>query len=143
MLARNLSIYSFYSEGGGRTVTKSLLNFPNILEINEQTFRFYFIVFYLSSDFENKINRLISCVAVKMGIHIGDRLKVMIVKYKVSIIFQLKKTKYACWISSQNSPVYRDSMYRDSMYWDSMYRDSMYRDSIYRDSMYRDSVYLA
>ena len=29
-----------------------------------------------SSDFETKINRLISCVAVKMGIDVGDRLKV-------------------------------------------------------------------
>ncbi|XP_023331703.1 TRPL translocation defect protein 14 isoform X2 [Eurytemora carolleeae] len=38
-----------------------------------------------NSDFENKINRLISCVAVKMGIHIGDRLKVNARKVKFAI----------------------------------------------------------
>ena len=31
---------------------------------------------FICSDFETKINRLISCVAVKMGIDVGDRLKV-------------------------------------------------------------------
>jgi len=35
-----------------------------------------------SSDFETKINRLISCVAVKMGIDVGDRLKVNARKVK-------------------------------------------------------------
>jgi len=37
------------------------------------------------SDFENKINRLISCVAQKMGIDIGDRLKVNARKVKFVI----------------------------------------------------------
>merc|ERR1712025_175699 len=35
------------------------------------------------SDFESKINRLISCVAVKMGIDVGDRLNVNAKKSKV------------------------------------------------------------
>jgi len=36
-------------------------------------------------DFENKINRLISCVAQKMGIHIGDRLQTNARKVKFVI----------------------------------------------------------
>ena len=41
--------------------------------------------YFKCSDFENKINRLISCVAQKMGIDIGDRLKVNARKVKFVI----------------------------------------------------------
>lgn len=43
------------------------------------------------SDFENKINRLISCVAVKMGIDIGDRLKVNARKVKFAVNCNIPK----------------------------------------------------
>jgi len=43
------------------------------------------------SDFESKINRLISCVAVKMGIDIGDRLNVNAKKVKFAINGPLPK----------------------------------------------------
>lgn len=48
-----------------------------------------------SSDFETKINRLISCVAVKMGIDVGDRLKV-----------NARKVKFVV-----NTPLPKDSMF--------------------------------
>lgn len=44
-----------------------------------------------SSDFETKINRLVSCVAVKMGIDIGDRLKVNARKVKFVVNTPLPK----------------------------------------------------
>jgi len=44
-----------------------------------------------SSDFEMKINRLISCVAVKMGIDIGDRLKVNARKVKFAVNLPLPR----------------------------------------------------
>lgn len=44
-----------------------------------------------SSDFETKINRLISCVAVKMGIDVGDRLKVNARKVKFVVNTPLPK----------------------------------------------------
>jgi len=47
------------------------------------------------SDFDNKLNRLISCVCVKMGIDIGDRLKV-----------NARKVKFAV-----NSPLPRDELF--------------------------------
>jgi len=43
------------------------------------------------SDFETKINRLISCVAAKMGIDIGDRLKVNARKVKFAVNSPLPK----------------------------------------------------
>lgn len=48
-----------------------------------------------SSDFETKINRLISCVAVKMGIDVGDRLKV-----------NARKVKFVV-----NTPMPKDSLF--------------------------------
>merc|ERR1712241_1420461 len=42
-------------------------------------------------DFESKINRLISCVALKMGIDIGDRLNVNAKKVKFAINGPLPK----------------------------------------------------
>jgi hypothetical protein len=42
-------------------------------------------------DFESKINRLISCVAAKMGIDIGDRLNVNAKKVKFAITGPLPK----------------------------------------------------
>jgi len=42
-------------------------------------------------DFENKINRLISCVASKMGIDIGDRLKVDARKVKFAVNLPIPK----------------------------------------------------
>lgn len=44
-----------------------------------------------SSDFETKINSLISCVAVKMGIDVGDRLKVNARKVKFVVNTPLPK----------------------------------------------------
>merc|ERR1712117_806268 len=44
-----------------------------------------------NSDFETKINRLISCVALKMGIDIGDRLNVNAKKVKFAINGPLPK----------------------------------------------------
>jgi len=43
------------------------------------------------SDFESKINRLISCVAVKMGIDVGDRLNVNAKKVKFAVNGPLPK----------------------------------------------------
>merc|ERR1712154_689978 len=43
------------------------------------------------SDFETKINRLISCVALKIGVDIGDRLSVNAKKIKVAINGPLPK----------------------------------------------------
>ena len=42
-------------------------------------------------DFESKINRLISCVAAKMGIDIGDRLNVNAKKVKFAVTGPLPK----------------------------------------------------
>ena len=42
-------------------------------------------------DFESKINRLISCVALKMGIDIGDRLNVNAKKVKFALNGPLPK----------------------------------------------------
>ena len=44
-----------------------------------------------SSDFDSKINRLISCVALKIGVDIGDRLKENAKKIKFAISGPLPK----------------------------------------------------
>merc|ERR1712059_248504 len=94
------------------------------------------------SDFESKINRLISCVAVKMGIDIGDRLNVNAKKVKFAINGPLPKdtafpnfrdfevTHHYLQLSDQEDPLHLmvNKIRRCFMYNNQYFQLDIYRD---------------